>query len=77
MKLVNTTWRMRMTDTTKVKSYRLTNSEEKALQELAKAGHVMNPDNFKDITESSAVRRAIRDAWASCPQTKDQPFPGE
>jgi len=66
-----------MQDTTKVKSYRLTDGEEQALQELARAGHVMNPENFKDITESSAVRRAIRDAWKTCEKTKTKPFPGD
>jgi len=66
-----------MNNGSKVKSFRLTGGEERALQELARVGHRMNPDDFQDITESSALRRAIRDAWKVCPETKNKPFPGE
>jgi hypothetical protein len=62
---------------TKPKQFRLTTSEEEAIRELALAGHVKDPDSFKSRTEVGAVRRAIRDAWQACLQTKNRPFPGE
>jgi hypothetical protein len=64
-------------DKTKPKTYRLTAGEEEAIQELALAGWVKDPEKFKNRTEVGVLRKALRDAWNFCPATKDKPFPGE
>jgi len=62
-------------DKTKPKTYRLTPGEEKAIQQLAIFGHVINPDDFSNRTEVGVIRRMIRDAWQQCPHTSKMPFP--
>lgn len=61
---------------TKPKTFKLTVHEEKAIQELALAGHLIDPTEFPP-TEVGVIRRAIREAWRACPKTTEKPFPGE
>ena len=64
-------------DKTKPKSYRLTPGEEQAIQKLAIAGYVKNPDGLQNRTEVGVLRRMLREAWANCPETRDLPFPDD
>jgi hypothetical protein len=63
----------------KIKSItlKLTENQKKALQILALAGWVKDPEEFSNRTQVGVIRKALRDAWQACPQTKDKPFPGE
>ena len=58
-------------------TFRLTLGEKEALQKLALAGHVIDPEKLSGHTEVGVLRKALRDAWEQCEQTKDKPFPGE
>lgn len=59
------------------KPIRLSKSDIKAFEELARVGHVRYPANFSDWTFVSAVRQAAHDAWAACPETRNLPYPTE
>lgn len=63
-------------DKTIPSTYRLTPGEKEAMQKLALAGHVLHPEQFSQRTEVAVLRKAIRDAWAQCDETKALPFPG-
>lgn len=56
---------------------RLTAGEKEAVQKLALAGWVIDPDDFNNRTQVGVIRKTIRDAWKECPETKNRPFPGE
>lgn len=55
------------------KSFRLTKAEQKAIEKLAMAGYVMEPNSLKGITEVGVIRKALRDAWEK--KFPNEPFP--
>lgn len=55
------------------KSFRLTKAEQRAIERLAMAGYVMEPNSLKGMTEVGVIRKALRDAWET--KFPNEPFP--